>query len=102
MALYAIDGTTNKIHLDEMAVNNTNVKRFCEAYGDDNHPIFYERGVGTRKGVPGAVVGMLLGAGGFSRIKRLYKNICDTYSKGHHDIDIIGFSRGAALALGLV
>jgi uncharacterized protein (DUF2235 family) len=100
MSLYAIDGTTNRDEPAENEIRHTNVLRFCRATKSGG--IFYERGVGTRKGLPGRVIGSVFGAGGFSRIDRLYDNVCKTYIAGDTDIDIIGFSRGAALALGLV
>ena len=98
MALYAIDGTWNSIRNGEDESRNTNVGGFCRRYEGG---IFYERGVGTRLGFFGKIFGGAFGIGGDSRVDRLYKNICHTYVHGDQDIDIIGFSRGAALALDL-
>lgn len=100
MSLYAIDGTTNKSYLGEERLKHTNVLRFCEASSDIGQ--FYERGVGTRKGDIGKVLGAAFGMGGRTRINSLYKNVCKTYVAGDKHIDVIGFSRGALLALGLV
>lgn len=100
MSLYAIDGTTNRDFIGEEQLKHTNVLRFCKASADIGQ--FYEKGVGTRKGKIGAVIGTAFGAGGFSRINRLYDSVCTTYIAGDQNIDVIGFSRGAVLALGLV
>lgn len=38
------------------------------------------------------------GAGGHNRIDEMYEELLKNYRAGDHDIDIIGFSRGAAEA----
>ena len=98
MALYAIDGTWNSARNGEEENRNTNVMQFCRRY---TAGVFYEKGVGTRHGFLGRVFGGAFGIGGDSRVDRLYDNVCREYVKGDTDIDIIGFSRGAALALDL-
>jgi uncharacterized protein (DUF2235 family) len=100
MSLYQIDGTWNTHKNGEVAVSDTNVLRFGRAY--EGIGIFYERGVGTRLGVLGRIFGGIAGAGGDARIERQYRNICRTFIAGDRDIEIVGFSRGAALALDLV
>jgi uncharacterized protein (DUF2235 family) len=103
MALYAFDGTWNSIHDGEEADRNTNVKRLCEMYTlPDTVGPFYLAGVGTRFGKVGRAIGGVFGAGADRRVDEMYKFVCDTYAAGHKDIEIIGFSRGAALALDLV
>lgn len=98
MSLYAIDGTWNSARNGEEEQRNTNVMQFSRRYSAG---IFYEKGVGTRLGVIGRVFGGAFGIGGDSRVDRLYDNVCREYVRGDKDIDIIGFSRGAALALDL-
>ena len=103
MALYAFDGTWNSIHDGEEADRNTNVKRLCEMYTlPDTVGPFYIAGIGTKFGVVGKAVGGAFGVGAEPRVHQMYELVCDTYSKGHEDIEVIGFSRGAALALDLV
>ncbi len=96
MALYAFDGTWNE---DEDIPNmSTNVVKFRDIY--NNHaPIEYREGVGTRFGKLGHILGGLFGAGGHSRIEEMYDALKDNWQRGDHEIDVIGFSRGAALAV---
>jgi hypothetical protein len=99
MALYAFDGTWNSATLDDNVEqeNETNVARFCEAYTAENK--FYVAGPGTRFGKVGKVVGGATGLGGFTRIREAYNELCANWSAGDTIIDIVGFSRGAALAM---
>lgn len=95
MALYAFDGTWNSDEDDPKV--DTNVVRFRELY--DGPDVEYIAGIGTRGGRVGKVLGGLLGMGGHSRIREMYEELCQNWAAGDHDIDIIGFSRGAALAV---
>jgi uncharacterized protein (DUF2235 family) len=107
MALYAFDGTgqdDSDAGTDQQAVaNTTNVWKFYSAYDANVRPkgisSIYIPGVGTRFGAIGKVVGGALGAGWLDRIKSTYDSLCGAYASGDRDIDIIGFSRGAAIAL---
>ena len=94
MALYAFDGTWNENKPDEAA--DTNVFKFKEAYQGGK---FYVAGVGTRFGVIGRILGGLVGAGGKERIKEAYQELEKNFREGNRVIDIVGFSRGGALAL---
>ncbi len=96
MTLYAFDGTSN-IDQDE-DIKDTNVVRFKELYNGNGSPV-YIPGVGTRFGAIGRALGGLLGAGGRSRINEMYDQLGKNWDAGDKDIDIIGFSRGAALAV---
>ncbi len=94
MALYAFDGTGNFDEIDDK--KDTNVVRFKELYTDDT---FYLPGVGTRLGALGAVLGGAFGAGGHSRIDEMMESLRSNYLAGDTTVDVIGFSRGAALAV---
>ena len=94
MALYAFDGTWNED--DPNPTGDTNVVKFTEAY---TRGVEYIEGVGTRHGVVGKIFGGLAGAGGKKRIREMYDELCENWKNGDTRIDIIGFSRGAALAL---
>lgn len=95
MALYAFDGTWNRDEIDD--AEDTNVVRFREVYAGAEFE--YAKGVGTRFGAIGRAAGGLFGAGGRSRIHEMYDALCENWNRGDRDIDIVGFSRGAALAV---
>ena len=112
MAIYAFDGTWNRNDVAED--KRTNVWRFYIAAGGEaryrrlgrkksdsewsgHH---YRKGVGTRYGTVGRLVGGLFGGGAKMRLRGAYRVLYDNYvSHGDHDIDIVGFSRGAAMAV---
>ena len=96
MALYAFDGTWNTDRPG--TARDTNVIWFRDAYGKNSE---YLTGIGTRFSKFGAVLGGVFGAGGRPRVKDMIKK----FDKRHQDgdpVDVIGFSRGAALALDFV
>lgn len=95
MALYAFDGTCN-IDSDDDG-EDTNVVRFKELYAGDT--VEYLAGIGTRFGAVGKAVGGLFGVGGRSRIEEMQHILTENWNNGDKTIDIIGFSRGAALAV---
>ncbi len=95
MALYAFDGTWNSD--EDKLGEKTNVVRFSELYVGNN--IEYVSGVGTRFGKLGHVFGGLFGSGGRTRISEMYDELCDNWEQGDQIIDIVGFSRGSALAV---
>lgn len=100
MALYAFDGTGNKDNPGDD--KDSNVLKFHAAYkdgytGPGESP--YIAGVGTRWGIIGRFAGSLFGAGGKTRIKEAMKALEGNFKKGDKTIDIVGFSRGSALAL---
>ena len=94
MALYAFDGTWNEDETDEG--KDTNVVKFRDAYLAET---FYLEGVGTRSGFIGRILGGIAGIGGRIRISEAMDDLESRFAGGDHTIDIIGFSRGAALAL---
>ena len=100
MAIYAFDGTGNRDNPGDG--EDTNVLKFYNAYKDGyagSGDCFYVTGVATRWGRIGKVFGSLFGAGGKQRIKEAMEALGRNFEKGDKKIDIIGFSRGAALAL---
>ena len=98
MALYAFDGTWNSAVVDDGIEdeNDTNVVHFYEVYGG---PKWYVSGPGTRLGKLGKVVGGFIGAGARERLEEAYKKLRKNFEAGDRTIDIVGFSRGAAIAL---
>lgn len=94
MALYAFDGTWNAD--EEAPQEDTNVVRFRDIYAG---PVEYRAGVGTRFGSIGRMLGGIFGVGGRSRTEEMYEALQSNWQQGDHTIDIIGFSRGAALAV---
>ena len=103
VALYAFNGTWNseKTDVDTTDVNeydsNTNVLKFSHAYTDAGG--FYTNGVGTRFGFLGRFAGGAFGIGGQDRINDAIDHLKPRLAGGETHIDIVGFSRGAALAL---
>ncbi|MBF0183543.1 MAG: DUF2235 domain-containing protein [Magnetococcales bacterium] len=94
MALYAFDGTWNDDEPDPSG--DTNVVKFRDYY---KGTVNYLSGVGTRYGALGRIFGGVFGAGGQTRIEEMYAMLVENWKNGDHVIDIIGFSRGAALAV---
>ena len=101
MALYAFDGTWNDEKQNDTADDDTNVARFFEAYHRNAGTVdVYVKGIGTKLGIPGRVIGGAFGVGEASRLFDTYHKLCVAYVDGKdHVIDIVGFSRGAATVL---
>lgn len=98
MSLYAFDGTWNSAVIDDgqEGKDDTNVVLFYEAYQGRK---WYVSGPGTRLGKLGKALGGVMGAGARERLQEAYKQLCTDYEAGDTTIDIVGFSRGAAIAL---
>jgi hypothetical protein len=103
MSVYAFDGTWNEAKDgDDPAYTNTNVFRFYNAYKrHSKRPDldFYVAGVGTRFDAIGRALGGVFGLGELARINEAYQVLCKAWDQGERDIDIVGFSRGAATTL---
>lgn len=99
MALYAFDGTWNSARItdDVEQEDETNVPKFYGAYEDEQK--WYVAGPGTRFGKIGRIIGGAAGVGGRDRVAEAYEQLCKNWAAGDTTIDIVGFSRGAALAL---
>ena len=110
MALYAFDGTGDDERDSgtdlEAVTNDTNVWKFYSAYDAYARPngisSVYVPGVGTRFGPIGKVVGGAWGVGWLDRVESTYATLCANYAHGDQIIDVIGFSRGSAIALDFV
>jgi len=110
MALYAFDGTKQDDRATgsswEAVAADTNIFRFFSAYTgyaqSQGITTNYIPGVGTRFGVIGTIAGGAWGAGWLDRINDAHDALCKAYLAGDHNIDVIGFSRGAAVALDFV
>ncbi len=98
MALYAFDGTWQMDAAD--VAQDTNVVLFRNAYTDGR--VTYWPGVGTRFGWLGKLAGGVTGAGGRWRVSQALKAFEQQWSTGDRVVDVIGFSRGSALALHFV
>lgn len=92
--LYAFDGTwnTDKPGADR----DTNVAWFHRAYSGN---AMYWQGVGTRFGAIGHVLGGMSGARGRERVAEAVEVATALIDTCDDAIDVVGFSRGAALAL---
>jgi uncharacterized protein (DUF2235 family) len=96
MALYAFDGTWNEEKDAGRYDLNTNVVRFKDLYARTK---FFYKGVGTKHGTVGKIAGGAFGVGGHDRIEDATRDLARQFAAGDRDIDIVGFSRGAALAV---
>ena len=109
MALYAFDGTGQRDdNPDAEDVRDTNVARFFFAYRPDDFDLpiddrrnHYQRGVGSA-GLLRRAAGTISGFGGRTFVRRALDKLKDNIEQGDTTIDVVGFSRGAALALDFV
>jgi uncharacterized protein (DUF2235 family) len=97
VALYAFDGTWNSDKPGSQ--HDTNVLWFRTSYQGE---CFYRQGVGTRFGPFGQALGGITGAGGHTRVREALHQLQENLTNGDETIDVVGFSRGAALALDFV
>ena len=109
MALYAFDGTGNEDKSDdEKGGFDSNVLHFFGGYEDpaknDDEKLkrgsLYLKGIGTRAHTfVGDKVAEAFGFGGHWRVRKMMDRLEHNFEAGDFDIDVIGFSRGAALAI---
>jgi len=109
MALYAFDGTNNDDRPDTTEGGfDSNVLHFFQAYQDpdkdlqetDDRGSLYLKGIGRRAEThTGSVVAQTFGLGGHLRIGIMMDRLALNCDAGDTTIDVIGFSRGAALAI---
>jgi uncharacterized protein (DUF2235 family) len=103
MPLYAFDGTWNAEKTDDLrtipleAGAATNVVKFRNAY--DRPDTCYVEGVGAGVGLIGRILDGAFVAGGGRRIDEALAHLIARWEAGAREIDVVGCSRGAALAL---
>jgi uncharacterized protein (DUF2235 family) len=106
MALYAFDGTGNEDQ--ETAERDSNVVDFFAAYIDphkNDEPkeevgSLYLKGIGRRaKTFIGKGAAEAFGLGGHQRVRQAMDRLENNLDAGDNTVDIVGFSRGAALAM---
>lgn len=116
MALFAFDGTWNREHTQAEYSENSNVVKFAKAYREEKavfqkngkkmHVVEndngYISGVGTRHGRIGWLFGGAFGMGGKTRIREAIARAERRRAMGDTIVDVVGFSRGAALAVHFV
>ncbi|MEO0350715.1 MAG: DUF2235 domain-containing protein [Cyanobacteria bacterium P01_A01_bin.15] len=107
MALYAFDGTgdswdqTSAITPTAKTNNDrylTNVVFFYKEYVDSGLQGEYFSGVGSAERITNRIVGGAFGLGAMGVVKRAFDRLQANYKNGDQVIDIVGYSRGAALA----
>jgi len=110
MALYAFDGTGNEDRAEDGQGNSldSNVLDFFRGYSDPNGNddpkkdtgSLYLKGIGTlARSALGEKVAMAFGIGGHRRIRLAMERLENNFDAGDTEIDVIGFSRGAAVAV---
>jgi uncharacterized protein (DUF2235 family) len=106
MALYAFDGTGNKD--EDQDERDSNVVKFFNAYADtkknddpgEEEGSLYAKGIGTRaRTFFGRGPAEAFGIGGHRRVRQAIDRLENNLDAGDRIVDIVGFSRGAALAL---
>src|SRR5262245_54413529 len=106
MALYAFDGTGNEDQ--EEAARDSNVVDFFSAYIDPNKNAdpdedfgsLYLKGIGRRaRTLAGMKLSEAFGLGGHRRVEQAMRRLKNNRKRGDTIVDIVGFSRGAALAM---
>lgn len=107
MALYAFDGTkdrwdpTTPITLTAKTKNNrylTNVVIFYDVYRKSGIPAEYFPGVGSSRNPLDQFFGLNFGLGARGIVNRAFQKLQANYRQGDTTIDIVGYSRGAAIA----
>ena len=106
MALYAFDGTGAEDR--EGTDFDSNVLQFFRSYddasGNDDPSLdrgsLYLKGIGTRaRTLIGTIKAEAFGVGGHRRVRQAMDRLENNIEGGDDVVDIVGFSRGAALAL---
>ncbi|MFZ2655639.1 MAG: DUF2235 domain-containing protein, partial [Victivallales bacterium] len=99
LALYAFDGTGNDMTQvgDPNSPLDSGLSNIAILFNAYNGKGWYLPGVGTQ-GKADITWGGITGWGGDYRVNEMYNKFLEFYRAGDTDIDIIGFSRGAALA----
>lgn len=108
MALYAFDGIGNEDAPDTDTGFDTNVLHFFRGYEDPDKDLdptgprgsLYLKGIGQRAEThTGSFVAKAFGIGGHLRIGIMMDRLTLNAEAGDTVVDVVGFSRGAALAI---
>jgi len=100
MGIYAFDGTGQQDDTPQLRdATDTNVSRFLQAAGVEDLNEVYKAGVGTRRGFVGKAIGGVFGAGARTRLAEMFALLESEFRAGDEQIVILGYSRGAAMAL---
>lgn len=94
-SLYAIDGTW--FDVDAKTDPYSNVSNFRQ--NSKEEPKYYYGGPGATAGPVGSLNGGAFGAGGNAIANDVYKQACEDFCKGHCKINLVGWSRGAVIAM---
>jgi uncharacterized protein (DUF2235 family) len=106
MALYAFDGTGNQDQ--DSDDRDSNVLDFFNAYidpkkntnPDEKEGSLYLKGIGTRaRTFFGRNPAEMFGIGGHRRIRQAVERLENNLDAGDEIVDVVGFSRGAALSM---
>jgi uncharacterized protein (DUF2235 family) len=108
MALYAFDGTGNEDRDGEL--RDSNVLRFFDAYedplkdqnpnSDDPRGSVYLKGIGRMAStIFGERIAEAFGIGGHRRVRQATRRLRNNIRAGDNVVDIVGFSRGAGIAV---
>ena len=106
MALYAFDGTGNEDQ--DRDEKDSNVVDFFNAYidpkkntdPDEKEGSLYLKGIGTRaRTLFGRGPAEAFGIGGHRRVRQAMERLENNLDAGDDQVDVVGFSRGAALAM---
>jgi uncharacterized protein (DUF2235 family) len=106
VALYAFDGTGDQD--EEDATLDSNVVDFFTAYQDEDKNAdpdqdfgsLYLKGIGRlAKTFIGSSLAEAFGIGGHRRVEQAMRRLKNNRKRGDRMVDIVGFSRGAAIAM---
>ena len=107
MALYAFDGTGDRWN-QKLPITPTtktenggyisNVVFFYKEYVKSGMHAEYFPGVGSSMSIIDRIFGMIFGLGALKIVDNALRKLKDNYNRGDKAIDIIGYSRGAAIA----
>jgi uncharacterized protein (DUF2235 family) len=106
VALYAFDGTGDQD--EEDATLDSNVVDFFTAYRDEDKNAdpdkdfgsLYLKGIGRlAKTFIGSTLAEAFGIGGHRRVEQAMRRLKNNRKRGDRTVDIVGFSRGAAIAM---
>jgi uncharacterized protein (DUF2235 family) len=97
MSLYAFDGTWSLDREAREYGRNSNVVKFRDAYTEAG--IFFSAAAASRVGLVGKLIGGALGTSAADQVRTAFDDLCRAYQDGDRTVDIVGFSRGADLAL---